>query len=514
MFIGDVGFLGRSADLKRDAYYISFNFAVSLPISSNNQLTCKTILLKSIYVKSDVDGFRGNNLGEFVPNLRNNVYSFIYGLGNLYRQDYVAAAERQNLQNMGFTQDMIDKNMICKGLKVSSNRYNIDADTYTYVLTIASPMLVNPSTYLSFNLMYMNEKSQFIKYFTKILCQIPFAALLPNVMVNSIYITDICTVLSVCSNNVYTYDIRYEQNNQNRHFRPQPNWANNANLNAINDMLQTITGIVENVISQSLIVKCFRHYGTTFTPGFFFYDYIDRRLSWVDCSDLFLNFQDATIQNKIRDSVRRVMASRNLANANNLGVTACIEFTRSRAMVGDNFVNPLGVFCSLEEDDFAVITLLTASFFLIYISFYTSGQQDYPVTNTFLSSLLRYICGKERDPLIVPSFSHCNALFSELIARKIVKLDRVSEYFFIEPRDVYSFIYVIPMRLASYNIKWYIKRDFLEFFKFFDSVYFKPRYLRMLTTEGLGILKRLSKFDANVVEALYARNMLVSGAPL
>ena len=282
-------------------------------------------------------------------------------------------------------------------------------------------------------------------------------------------------------------------------------FANNQNYrNAINNMIK-LNWL--SFFSRALASKCTTDFSKVFSFDYCVIDFKNERIDWYTDKDIFTD-QNIDSENLLKETVvsklKIKLASRfQPEKLRELAVFATIDYKK----IGIGFAelhNPLGVFSALKFEDFLVFAMLIVSFMDIYR--FTFVRPNTNEIFTYIDSLLKYVMGKDRDPVVVAEFSRVSAVYNECITRKLFKVDKVSDYTFVKSTRDYTFIYICPMKLCTYNFKLYIKRNFYDFFKFFDSVYFKPKYLRMLTVSGLGILKRLSKFDSNVIDSFVTRD--------
>jgi len=420
----------------------------------------------------------------------------IFGIQNLLQQKYVKQPEIDKLADLGFKQEAVIKGIESSGINIRSLNLDVSNENAVYLLSITAPMLVTARSFMAFSRMFYNTFDGFKVCLIALLKQIPAAIIVtgPNDQIQMIP-TDIAQILALVDNQ-WTWDFYL---NGTRYQSNIPVELANASQEFKNSLTNIFTTVLPNIIETLLLKKCYKSYDQPLVRGFYIFTSLSNEVLWVNMGeDFWQPLMQQNVVEKMRAAVINNLRNRNIDGLDNITVVnVTLRYPDSNEM-RKAIVNPFSIFGSLNEDDFKAIGRLLTSFFQVY-------KREWGVVNPnvpFLGAIARFCFSIERSPELIASTQSVINDFNELIARKIFSIEKVTSNTFIPSTKNYAAIFIIPMQIVTYKIKWYLKRDFIEFFRFFDSVYFKPEYLRMLSPEGIGILKKLSTFDSKVLDSL------------
>jgi hypothetical protein len=494
--------------------------------------SARTVLLKNRYVRSDVDIFHLNG-DQFGGNeeqrnvFKTTVYQYVLGLVSLFEQDYVRPLMLKELFVNGYEQRFMAVEFWSSGLRLTDNAVAQDSDAFTYFVTMSVPLLVSPRTYLSFSAFSFVPFDMFWSKFIAILLNVPVIYVYSSpgshnkgeryymIMFTVAHMLETCYLDS--ERDKVTWDFTTEGTGKGGQ---NGNDYRHTNISIPLEYQKVIRDFckphIDKIIRKAIIEKCLKSWDKLFTDGFFVmknFKYSggqDMTIEWVKTDSSVIwepqpfsgEFNEWAHVSSIRRIVRRYLSKFQTYNdAYNMDVPDnVVSMDSARRTINNTMVNPMAVFTSLSEEDFGIIASLYANFWMVYRGRYKETWGD---NWTFLGALIHFVMSKEENPMYKVQRRDVTVFYNECISRKLFKVDKVTGRTYIRSNDNYTFVYVIPLKLGSYNIKWYLKRDFYLFFKFFDSVYFKPKYLRMLTPQGISILRKLSKFDSKVIDSLF-----------
>lgn len=495
-----------------------------LPIQS------KAILLRKIYNKDDFSGWYDHNILGVEDELRllyrNNVYQFIYGMVNLFNQLYIKSGVLEIANSAGLESRLLVDRFLSSGVRLMDNAVAQDNDAFTFFVTFATPLLVTPANFRSFSTFMFVGREMFWNKFISIMLQVPVLIVYylekqENVVDKDVHYMSWTTLANV----MYTCTVG-ERHHVTWDFIVPSLCKNNADYRSygkgvpefVANRVKTLCApLLPRLIRRGLIEKCLKSWDKLFCDGFFCFKSFaalgdqDDAIEWVKCESSLL-FDRVSFDQDLdpfkhtatlwKIIYRHLSKYPNFKKDNSEYATSDTKSTmdEARRVIPLNMVNPLAVFGSLSEDDFGVIALLIANFYPVL--------KDYGVNWSFLTCLINFVMSRETLPEYQIKRRDITTLYNECISRKLFKVDKITGRTYIRSMDDYAFLYIIPLKLGCYNVKWYLKRDFYQFFKFFDSVYFKPKYLRILTHEGLSVLRKLSRFDAKVIDSVITTNFV------
>lgn len=419
----------------------------------------------------------------------------IFGIQNLLNQKYVRESEREKLKDLGFNQEAVIRGVESKGMNIEPLVLDTNNTNATYLCTLKTPLLITARSYMAFCGFVYSTFNDFKKIFIMLLKQLPVMLCVNVENRTSLVKMDMAQILALC---YPQWEWQFRLNGITYRY-DTPDSIQNASEGFKGNVKNIIDTILPEIISKAVGEKCYNLYDKRLHNGFYIINTFNRTILWVNASQtLWSDWSPNVIGNKILE-----LAKANLVNA---GIEALNQLTYQPTeptfeqinFMIQNVQNPLSIFGSLQEDDFKAIGNLFGYFFNIYKDEYGMKNESSP----FFASLIRFCFSTEKSPAVTTSTETITARLNEVTSRKIINITKITSKTFIESTQNYVAYFIIPMQLSTYKIKWYLKRNFAEFFRFFDSVYFKPEYLKMLTQEGLNILKRLSTFDSNVIDAL------------
>lgn len=466
-------------------------------------------------------------------------------------------AENEDLRNeIGYSGELIDPYIISSGVKITTDSNNSTANDDVITMMFSAPLLCNPDTFGAFTSLVFNRCDKFIDYLVLILSSIPVVYVYTSEHMEyqwTVFPASMLLYAHFVGGGQYglrvTWNFEWNHLTLNSGADYRENNGPFTKPNVINSIARIIKLNWEIIMTKAITVKCMRDWDKDLTCGYFVIcDPSPDNHRTIDWIDDFRGYNNPNIPGDIHNKFSRTVVFHliekfgfnnghfgmeegenplnvNLLN-NNVNFISCGYNLEHGITLLRDVANPFACFGSLNEEDFSAFCLLMFSSIPSYLSMGVAQNElrqerayqnlrdlanadPLAVDITLLGSITNLVYGGTLNVNIQSLyFNKVRLLLNECLNRKIFKINRITQTCFIKSTPDYTFLYVIPMEKANFNIKYYLKRNFFNFFKFFDNVYYKPKYLRYLTDEGLRVLKHLSKFDSNYIDSLGARMYL------
>ena len=475
------------------------------------------------------------------------------------REDLVG--KNEDLRNeIGYSGELIDPYILCSGVKVVTDSNNSTANDDVMSVMFSAPLICNPDTFGAFSSLVFNSPDRFLGYLVMILTSVPVVYVYTADKLKYYWtVFPASMLLYYHFRKATSFQIDFTWNftwndinlNSNSNYRAETSPLKNSVVT--NKIAEIIKLNFEIIMTKAITIKCMRDWDKDLTCGYFVICDPNPKTnkSSIDWIDDFRGYNNPNVPGDLSNKFSRTVVFHlidkfgfknehfgiqrdqnpldvNLVDNQVYFVNSGYDLEQGITILRD-VANPFACFGSLNEEDFSAFSLLMFTTLPVLFSMLATMKQKsrgsmyskvlnvanidpFEYNVTLLTAMISIVYGGTLMDESVQSlyFNRVRILLNECLNRKIFKINRITKSCFIKSTPDYAFLYIIPLEKANYNIKYYMKRDFFNFFKFFDNVYYKPRYLRYLTDEGLMILKHLSKFDSNFIDSLGARMYLSS----
>lgn len=472
--------------------------------------------------------------------------------------DAITVANEELRNEIGYSGELIDPYILSSGVRIKTDSNNSIANDDVVTVMFSAPLICNPDTFGAFSSLIFNRSDMFIHYLVLILTAVPVVYAYPGEKGKyqwTVFPASMFLYFHFMKATEFGIDFGWDFEWNEIKFNSHSDYRKNNNPLTKPNVCLNIANIIklnwEIIMTKAITVKCMRDWDKDLTCGYFVIcdpSPVNNKSS-IDWIDDFRGYNNKDVPGELTDKFCRTVVFHLIdklgfknehfgiqKKENPLDVNLLdnkVGFIKSGYSLGQgitalkNVANPFSCFASLNEEDFSAFCLLMFTSMLSFLSVVDNMKKkskaqvignvlnvaiydSFEVGITLLGAIVMQVYGGTLIDTSVSAlyFNRVRILLNECLNRKIFKINRITRSCFIKSTPDYAFLYVIPMEKANFNIKYYMKRNFFNFFKFFDNVYYKPKYLRYLTNEGLVVLKHLSKFDSNYIDSLGARTYL------